>query len=453
MSGCTPTASPECAPPPTQFQIRALESQKRQQELVLRRKTQEVSEAGPTQPPRFCWRRAGPRMALPSLPRPTGATLGCHPSEPREVPFQNEMGSPLPCPNTGPLTLSRSGTQWPLCSPAWHPRSGHRPGSGHPAHWVPLFWPPGFRAEAPGQAHVRAGGGARGPEAAHAGLGGRGVGQHHLVGGRVRGPLRLEHRAPVEPQNQPLRGGPPRVCWPRRPPRQVRRPGGTQGCRSGQAGAGAGSVQGQSESGPSPPFVSVSRKKFQKKGAGQSFSKAARLKWQSLERRVVDIVMQRMTIVNLEADMERLIKVGCTPALRPRDSSAASRLPRALPCSLLPLWNALESVRPAWGKAVGRLDGALSPLRPPEKGGAVRPAGGAVQEAGPAAGGEPRGGEGAAGAGGGDRGAGGQRRLHKRQHLRLPGHHRAAGGDQGARGAAGQPDGGRGVGGGRVQPR
>ncbi|EPQ20346.1 Kinesin-like protein KIF21B [Myotis brandtii] len=49
-------------------------------------------------------------------------------------------------------------------------------------------------------------------------------------------------------------------------------------------------------------------KKFQKKGAGQSFSKAARLKWQSLERRVIDIVMQRMTLVNLEADMERLIK-------------------------------------------------------------------------------------------------------------------------------------------------
>ncbi|ELK24927.1 Voltage-dependent L-type calcium channel subunit alpha-1S [Myotis davidii] len=54
--------------------------------------------------------------------------------------------------------------------------------------------------------------------------------------------------------------------------------------------------------------ASVSRKKFQKKGAGQSFSKAARLKWQSLERRVIDIVMQRMTLVNLEADMERLIK-------------------------------------------------------------------------------------------------------------------------------------------------
>uniref|UniRef100_A0A8C8SEC2 Kinesin family member 21B n=1 Tax=Pelusios castaneus TaxID=367368 RepID=A0A8C8SEC2_9SAUR len=50
------------------------------------------------------------------------------------------------------------------------------------------------------------------------------------------------------------------------------------------------------------------RKKFPKKGANQTFSKAARLKWQSLERRIFDIVMQRMTIVNLEADMERLIK-------------------------------------------------------------------------------------------------------------------------------------------------
>ncbi|XP_041871901.1 kinesin-like protein KIF21B, partial [Corvus kubaryi] len=50
------------------------------------------------------------------------------------------------------------------------------------------------------------------------------------------------------------------------------------------------------------------RKKFPKKGTSQTFSKAARLKWQSLERRIFDIVMQRMTIVNLEADMERLIK-------------------------------------------------------------------------------------------------------------------------------------------------
>uniref|UniRef100_A0A8C3RRL2 Kinesin-like protein KIF21B n=1 Tax=Chelydra serpentina TaxID=8475 RepID=A0A8C3RRL2_CHESE len=50
------------------------------------------------------------------------------------------------------------------------------------------------------------------------------------------------------------------------------------------------------------------RKKFPKKGVSQTFSKAARLKWQSLERRIFDVVMQRMTIVNLEADMERLIK-------------------------------------------------------------------------------------------------------------------------------------------------
>ncbi|KFQ45438.1 Kinesin-like KIF21B, partial [Nestor notabilis] len=61
---------------------------------------------------------------------------------------------------------------------------------------------------------------------------------------------------------------------------------------------------------PSSPMNGArpARKKFPKKGASQTFSKAARLKWQSLERRIFDIVMQRMTIVNLEADMERLIK-------------------------------------------------------------------------------------------------------------------------------------------------
>lgn len=55
--------------------------------------------------------------------------------------------------------------------------------------------------------------------------------------------------------------------------------------------------------------LSLCRKKFPKKGANQTFSKTARLKWQSLERRVFDIVMQRMTVINLESDMERLIKV------------------------------------------------------------------------------------------------------------------------------------------------
>ncbi|XP_041944187.1 kinesin-like protein KIF21B isoform X2 [Alosa sapidissima] len=52
----------------------------------------------------------------------------------------------------------------------------------------------------------------------------------------------------------------------------------------------------------------VSRKKFQRKGVSTPFSKSARQKWQTLERRVTDIVMQRMTISNVEADMDRLIK-------------------------------------------------------------------------------------------------------------------------------------------------
>lgn len=42
---------------------------------------------------------------------------------------------------------------------------------------------------------------------------------------------------------------------------------------------------------------------------GMSVTKAARAKWQSLERRVSDIIMQRMTISNMEADMNRLLKV------------------------------------------------------------------------------------------------------------------------------------------------
>lgn len=38
-------------------------------------------------------------------------------------------------------------------------------------------------------------------------------------------------------------------------------------------------------------------------------SRTARAKWQSLERRVSDIIMQRMTISNMETDMNRLLKV------------------------------------------------------------------------------------------------------------------------------------------------
>ena len=38
-------------------------------------------------------------------------------------------------------------------------------------------------------------------------------------------------------------------------------------------------------------------------------NRTARAKWQSLERRVSDIIMQRMTISNMETDMNRLLRV------------------------------------------------------------------------------------------------------------------------------------------------
>ncbi|XP_035238359.1 kinesin-like protein KIF21B isoform X2 [Anguilla anguilla] len=64
-------------------------------------------------------------------------------------------------------------------------------------------------------------------------------------------------------------------------------------------------------SGRSPNGVSGSRvgwKKFPRNGVGGSFSRTARRKWQALERRIAEIVFQRTTIANVEADMERLIK-------------------------------------------------------------------------------------------------------------------------------------------------
>lgn len=38
-------------------------------------------------------------------------------------------------------------------------------------------------------------------------------------------------------------------------------------------------------------------------------TRTARTKWQSLERRISDIIMQRMTISNMETDMNRLLRV------------------------------------------------------------------------------------------------------------------------------------------------
>ncbi|XP_017290092.1 kinesin-like protein KIF21B isoform X1 [Kryptolebias marmoratus] len=75
---------------------------------------------------------------------------------------------------------------------------------------------------------------------------------------------------------------------------------------------------GESDANVDGTRVIGSRRKLQRKPAGlgipaapgraTSFSKSARQKWQALERRIMDIVMQRMTISNVEADMDRLIK-------------------------------------------------------------------------------------------------------------------------------------------------
>ncbi|XP_072510410.1 kinesin-like protein KIF21A isoform X9 [Notamacropus eugenii] len=56
--------------------------------------------------------------------------------------------------------------------------------------------------------------------------------------------------------------------------------------------------------------VNGTRKKYQRKGMTSRVftSKTARMKWQLLERRVTDIIMQRMTISNMESDMNRLLK-------------------------------------------------------------------------------------------------------------------------------------------------
>ncbi|XP_076863687.1 kinesin-like protein KIF21A isoform X3 [Brachyhypopomus gauderio] len=47
---------------------------------------------------------------------------------------------------------------------------------------------------------------------------------------------------------------------------------------------------------------------YHRRAAGVYSTRMARVKWQSLERRVSDIIMQRMTISNMEADMNRLLK-------------------------------------------------------------------------------------------------------------------------------------------------
>ncbi|XP_039617035.1 kinesin-like protein KIF21A isoform X2 [Polypterus senegalus] len=65
---------------------------------------------------------------------------------------------------------------------------------------------------------------------------------------------------------------------------------------------------GRMQGSGSTAVTNGTRKYHQRKFVSVYSSKAARLKWQSLERRITDIIMQRMTIANMEADMNRLLK-------------------------------------------------------------------------------------------------------------------------------------------------
>ncbi|KAG7267889.1 hypothetical protein CRUP_033015 [Coryphaenoides rupestris] len=58
---------------------------------------------------------------------------------------------------------------------------------------------------------------------------------------------------------------------------------------------------------PGPSPANGARKSPAQTGS-VSTTRAARVKWQSLERRVSDIIMQRMTLSNMEADMNRMLK-------------------------------------------------------------------------------------------------------------------------------------------------
>ncbi|XP_055017002.1 kinesin-like protein KIF21B isoform X1 [Boleophthalmus pectinirostris] len=167
-----------------EYQIRALECQKRQQELVLRRKTEEVS--------------ALRRLAKPLSERAAGRVVQ-----------RWSHASP------------DSGAELSASTPASEPDSGRASVSGLVRHWNNknnMYG--GYLAESEGSMD-----------------GTRVIGSRRKL---VRKPALLPHLSPTH--------------------------------RAGSA------------------------------------SKMARQKWQTLERRIRDIVVQRMTIANVEADMDRLIK-------------------------------------------------------------------------------------------------------------------------------------------------
>uniref|UniRef100_A0A8C8MEL2 Kinesin motor domain-containing protein n=1 Tax=Oncorhynchus tshawytscha TaxID=74940 RepID=A0A8C8MEL2_ONCTS len=55
---------------------------------------------------------------------------------------------------------------------------------------------------------------------------------------------------------------------------------------------------------PAPLFIMS----YYRRSTGIYSTRVAKVKWQSLERRISDVIMQRMTISNMEADMNRLLK-------------------------------------------------------------------------------------------------------------------------------------------------
>uniref|UniRef100_A0A8C8IZY9 Kinesin motor domain-containing protein n=1 Tax=Oncorhynchus tshawytscha TaxID=74940 RepID=A0A8C8IZY9_ONCTS len=54
--------------------------------------------------------------------------------------------------------------------------------------------------------------------------------------------------------------------------------------------------------------VHVCDRSYYRRSTGIYSTRVAKVKWQSLERRISDVIMQRMTISNMEADMNRLLK-------------------------------------------------------------------------------------------------------------------------------------------------
>uniref|UniRef100_A0A6Q2XMB4 Kinesin motor domain-containing protein n=1 Tax=Esox lucius TaxID=8010 RepID=A0A6Q2XMB4_ESOLU len=54
--------------------------------------------------------------------------------------------------------------------------------------------------------------------------------------------------------------------------------------------------------------LALNLKSYYRRSTGIYSTRVARVKWQSLERRISDVIMQRMTISNMEADMNRLLK-------------------------------------------------------------------------------------------------------------------------------------------------